>query len=73
MLTSFLFVLKSKPAEPLVRFETEHCEQMQVDLMVILKNSFVAPLAASLKQANLLLDVEVANSKVGPWLMDITV
>lgn len=36
-----------------------------------LKNSFVVPLAASLNQVNLLLDVEVANSKIGPWLMEI--
>jgi transposase len=36
-----------------------------------LKNSFVVPLAASLNQVNLVLDVEVANSKIGPWLMDI--
>ena len=36
-----------------------------------LKNSFVVPLAASLNQVNLLLDVEVANSKKGPWLMEV--
>lgn len=36
-----------------------------------LKNSFVVPLAASLNQVNLLLDVEVANSKIGPWLMEV--
>ncbi|NKQ12723.1 IS21 family transposase [Pseudomonas sp. SST3] len=36
-----------------------------------LKNSFVVPLAASLKQVDLLLNVEVANSKIGPWLTDI--
>jgi len=36
-----------------------------------LKNSFVVPLAASLNQVNLLLNVEVANSKIGPWLMEI--
>jgi transposase len=179
ILTSFLFALKSKPAEPVVRFETEPGEQMQVDFTVIrrgkdpllalvatlgwsratyvvfsrredsaawcggiekalryfggtprkllfdnaktiildrdvygpgehrwnpallalaerygftpkvcrpyraqtkgkverfnhyLKNSFVVPLAASLKQVDLLLNVEVANSKIGPWLIEI--
>ncbi|KPW50822.1 Integrase catalytic region [Pseudomonas syringae pv. philadelphi] len=35
-----------------------------------LKNSFVVPLAASLNQVNLVLDVEVANSRIGPWLME---
>lgn len=36
-----------------------------------LKNSFIVPLAASLKQSNLTLDVSIANAKVGPWLADI--
>lgn len=36
-----------------------------------LKGSFVTPLATSLEQAGLNLDVEVANGKVGPWLADI--
>lgn len=36
-----------------------------------LKNSFVVPLAAKLNQVSLVLDVEIANSKIGPWLMDI--
>lgn len=36
-----------------------------------LKNSFVVPLAATLNQVGLVLDVEVANSKIGPWLTDI--
>lgn len=36
-----------------------------------LKNSFVVPLAATLNQVSLVLDVEIANSKIGPWLMDI--
>lgn len=36
-----------------------------------LKNSFVVPLAATLNQVGLVLDVEVANSKIGPWLIDI--
>ncbi|MBP1124536.1 transposase [Pseudomonas sp. PvP025] len=36
-----------------------------------LKNSFVVPLAASLNQVNLVLDVEGANSRIGPWLMEI--
>ena len=30
-----------------------------------LKNSFITPLAASLKQAGLVLDVEVANGQIG--------
>ena len=36
-----------------------------------LKNSFITPLAASLKQAGLVLDVEVANGQVGPWLDEV--
>jgi transposase len=36
-----------------------------------LKNSFITPLAATLKQAGLALDVETANAQVGPWLEDV--
>lgn len=36
-----------------------------------LKNSFVVPLAATLYQVSLTLDVEIANNKIGPWLIDI--
>jgi transposase len=36
-----------------------------------LKGSFITPLAASLEQAGLNLDVAVANGKVGPWLADV--
>jgi hypothetical protein len=33
-----------------------------------LKGSFLVPLAASLKQAGLKLDVIAANAHIGPWL-----
>jgi transposase len=33
-----------------------------------LKESFVLPLATTLKQAGIILDVETANAHVGPWL-----
>lgn len=36
-----------------------------------LKESFVVPLAATLKQAGLRLDVEAANRHIGPWLTDV--
>lgn len=36
-----------------------------------LKGSFITPLAASLNQAGLALDVDIANAQVGPWLADI--
>ena len=36
-----------------------------------LKRSFVTPLAATLKQAGLALDVSTANAHIGPWLQDI--
>lgn len=36
-----------------------------------LKHSFITPLAATLKQAGLELDVAVANAQVGPWLHDV--
>ncbi len=36
-----------------------------------LKRSFITPLAASLKQAGLILDAETANGYVGPWLHDV--
>jgi|TARA_B110000908_G_scaffold10129_1_gene12187 transposase len=36
-----------------------------------LKQSFVTPLLATLKQAGLDLTVEAANAHVGPWLIDI--
>jgi transposase len=36
-----------------------------------LKNSFITPLAATLQQAGLALDVHAANGQVGPWLDEI--
>lgn len=36
-----------------------------------LKNSFVVPLAASLKMAGLKLDANTANAAIGPWLTEI--
>lgn len=36
-----------------------------------LKGSFITPLAASLKQAGLRLDVDIANAQVGPWLAEV--
>jgi len=36
-----------------------------------LKGSFITPLAASLKQAGLKLDVDIANAQVGQWLSDV--
>lgn len=36
-----------------------------------LKGSFITPLAASLKQAGLRLDVDIANARIGPWLAEI--
>ena len=36
-----------------------------------LKNSFITPLAATLKQAGLALDVDTANAQIGPWLEDV--
>ena len=36
-----------------------------------LKGSFITPLAASLKQAGLVLDVDTANAHIGPWLYDV--
>ncbi|HEK2942298.1 TPA: transposase [Proteus mirabilis] len=33
-----------------------------------LKNSFIVPLKAELRTQNLELDVEIANTKIGPWL-----
>lgn len=36
-----------------------------------LKNSFITPLAATLKQAGLVLDVDLANGQVGPWLAEV--
>jgi len=36
-----------------------------------LKGSFITPLAASLKQAGLILDVETANAHIGQWLRDV--
>ena len=36
-----------------------------------LKNSFVVPLTASMKQVGLTLDETIANAHVGPWLTDI--
>lgn len=36
-----------------------------------LKGSFITPLAASLEQVGLHLDVAAANGKIGPWLADI--
>lgn len=36
-----------------------------------LKNSFITPLAATLKQAGLVLDVDAANGQIGPWLSEV--
>jgi hypothetical protein len=36
-----------------------------------LKGSFIIPLAASLEQVGLALDVAVANGKIGAWLTDV--
>lgn len=36
-----------------------------------LKRSFVTPLAATLKQAGLMLDVSAANAHIGPWLQEV--
>lgn len=36
-----------------------------------LKHSFVIPLAAQLKVQGLVLDVAMANAKVGPWLVEV--
>jgi len=36
-----------------------------------LKHSFITPLAATLRQAGLELDVAAANAQVGPWLHDV--
>lgn len=36
-----------------------------------LKSSFITPLAATLKQSGLVLDVEIANGQIGLWLIDI--
>ncbi|MCB1656600.1 MAG: IS21 family transposase [Pseudomonadales bacterium] len=36
-----------------------------------LKGSFITPLAATLKSAGLLLDVDTANGQIGRWLQDI--
>lgn len=36
-----------------------------------LKSSFITPLAASLKQAGLELDIDIANGQIGPWLHDV--
>jgi transposase len=36
-----------------------------------LKNSFITPLAATMKQAGLELDIETANGQVGQWLHDV--
>jgi transposase len=36
-----------------------------------LKRSFITPLAATLKQAGLVLDVDTANAHIGPWLNDV--
>lgn len=36
-----------------------------------LKQSFITPLAATLKQAGLDLDINIANAQVGPWLYDV--
>ncbi|ELL2980742.1 IS21 family transposase [Salmonella enterica] len=44
MLTAYLFPLKQQPAEPVVRFETEPGEQMQVDFTIIRQGS--SPLLA---------------------------
>ena len=36
-----------------------------------LKHSFITPLAATLKQAGLALDIDTANGQVGQWLHDV--
>jgi len=36
-----------------------------------LKQSFITPLATTLKQAGLDLDINIANAQVGPWLYDV--
>lgn len=36
-----------------------------------LKNSFITPLAATLKQAGLALDVDAANGQIGSWLDEV--
>jgi hypothetical protein len=36
-----------------------------------LKGSFLVPLAATLKQAGLKLDLAAANSHIGPWLQNV--
>ncbi|MDN0120351.1 helix-turn-helix domain-containing protein [Yersinia frederiksenii] len=36
-----------------------------------LKHSFVVPLATTFKQVGLLLDVDSANSRIGPWLITV--
>lgn len=36
-----------------------------------LKNSFITPLAATLKQAGLVLDVDAANGQIGQWLSEV--
>lgn len=36
-----------------------------------LKQSFITPLSATLKQAGLMLTVEAANAHIGPWLVNI--
>jgi transposase len=36
-----------------------------------LKNSFITPLAATLKQLGLVLDVDTANGQIGPWLAEV--
>lgn len=36
-----------------------------------LKQSFITPLAATLNQAGLILDVDTANGKIGAWLEDV--
>jgi transposase len=36
-----------------------------------LKNSFITPLAATLKQAGLALDVDAANGQIGQWLNEV--
>ncbi len=36
-----------------------------------LKNSFVVPLAATFRQAGLILDVPAANARIGEWLITV--
>ena len=36
-----------------------------------LKNSFITPLAATMKQAGLALDIDTANGQIGQWLHDV--